>query len=308
MDFTTVVIYLKDLLATIMTLLMILSPAFGSSAEAFTAKDPEALVTSFAAVSDIHVETNTPESYKNLKNVLEGIEAGENIDTVVYTGDNVMNGQILENLFFYSAVRGVMPAENNIVLPGNHDYGNGEGNFEQLRTNFLANNALYLGNIITKDYFYRVIDGVYMVCLVSEDPDTSDFMMSYEQLEWLEGVLKEADEAKAPIFVFAHFPIRYLDWKPYEVKAAELTALLETYDVELYVHGHIHNNIDGEDNFYKQGKINCVNLCRITEITEYEPGNGLVIEVYENDFVIRVRNFIDGEWNDALERTFPITK
>lgn len=307
MDFSTVIIYLKDLLATIMTLLMMLSPAFGSTAESYSAERPDELITSFVAVSDIHVETNNPEAYSKLKSVLEGIKAAEDVDTVVYTGDNVMNGQVLEDLFFYSALKAVNPAENNIVLAGNHDYGNGaEGtDSAKLRQKYLYNNLL-LGNVLNNDYFYRVIDGVYMVCLVSERPDTEDFTMTLKQLTWLEGVLKEAEEADARVFVFNHYPLRYLDkdgTEGAEVDKAELAALLKEYDVELFIHGHIHDDIDA-NNFYNSYGVDCINLCRVTEITDYEAGDGIVVEVYENEIVVRVRNFIKGEWKDGLRYTY----
>ncbi len=308
MDFTTVIIYLKDLFATILTLLMMISPAFGGTGVPYAAERPDELITSFVAVSDIHVETNQPKSYSKLYDVLEGIKAGEDIDSVFYTGDNVMNGQVLEDLFFYSAIRAINPAENNFVLAGNHDYGNGaEGtDSAKLREKYLMNNALYLGNKLENDYYYRVIDGVYMICLVSERPDTEDFTMTKAQLEWLEGVLKEAKEADAPVFVFNHYPLRYLDLdgtEGAEVDKTELAALLKAYDVELFIHGHIHDEI-GRDNFYNSYGVDCINLCRVTEITDYEAGDGIVVEVYEDEIVVRVRNFIKGEWDEELRYVY----
>ncbi len=306
MEISTVIIYLKDLFITIMTLLMMLSPAFPAQGVPYTAENPDELITSFAVVSDIHVETNNPEAYANLKNVLEGIKAGENLDSVVYTGDNVMNGQILESLFFYTAVKAVNPAENNFVLAGNHDYGNGAGDYETLRKNYLANNLLYLGEKIENDYYYRVVNGVYMICLVSEKPSTDDFTMTRAQLEWLEGILEEAKAANAPIFVFNHYPLRYLDndgTEYSEVDKAELGALLTEYGTELFIHGHIHDDIDA-NNFYKSYGVDCINLCRVTEITEYEPGDGVVVEVYEDEVVVRGRDFIKGEWIGGLRYTY----
>ncbi len=308
MDFTTVIVYLKDLIATVLTLLMMMSPAFPAEGVPYSAENPDELITSFVAVSDIHVETNNPEAYGKLKGVLEGIKAGTDIDTVFYTGDNVMNGQVLEDVFFYSAIRAVNPAENNIVLAGNHDYGNGaiDTDSAHLRLKYLANNALYLGNYLSNDYFYRVIDGVYMICLVSERPDTSDFTMSRAQLDWLKGVLEEAKAADAPIFVLNHYPLRYLDkdgTEGAEVDKTELAALLNEYGVELFIHGHIHDDI-GADNFYNSYGVDCINLCRITEITNYEAGDGIVVEVYEDEVVVRVRNFIKGEWKEGLRYTY----
>lgn len=306
MDITTVLIYLKDLIATILTLLMMLSPAFGGNATSYTAERPDDLIASFAVVSDIHVETNQPKSYNNLKSVLEGIKAGEDIDAVVYTGDNVMNGQELESFFFYTAIRAVMPAKNNFVVPGNHDYGNGAGDYEALRSHYLSNNMLYLGNKLDNDYYYRVVNGCYVICLVSEDPTTGDFMMGSEQFTWLEGVLKKAQAADAPILVFNHFPLRYLDkgTEAYnEIDKAELGALLVEYGADLFVHGHIHDDL-AEDNFYESYGVKSINLPRVTEITDYEPGDGIVIEVYENEIVVRGRDFIKGEWIEGLRYTY----
>lgn len=308
MDIGTVVLFLKQVISTFLTLFMMMSPAFGGNAEVYTAKNSEELVTSFVVVSDIHVETNNPASYDNLYAVLEGIKAGEDVDTVVYTGDNVMNGQLLESFFFYTAVKSVLPDKNNFVLAGNHDFGNGDGDYERLRANYIANNALYLGNVIEKEYYYRVVDGCYMIMLCSEDPSTSYFTMGNEQFEWLQGVLEEAKQADAPVIVFNHFPLRYLGTQQAasEISVNQLADLLKQYGVELYIHGHIHNDIDGTDNFYESYGIDSINLCRITETTDYEPGDGIVVEVYEDEVVVRTRNFIEGEWIEELEFSYPI--
>ena len=304
MDFATVIIYLKDLFATIMILLMMMSPAFGGDAESYQAERPDELITSFAVVSDIHVETNQPESYKNLSNVLYGIKAGEDISTVVYTGDNVMNGQLLEDIFFYTAIGTMKPAENNLVVAGNHDLGNGSGDYTKLRKKFIFNNNFYLNNKLEKDYYYRVIDGCYMVVLTSEDTTASDFYMTQEQFDWLEGVLKEAQAADAPVFVFNHFPIRYLDGDS-PIYHNRLAKLLTDYGVELFVHGHIHDDM-GADNFYTWGGVDCINLPRITELTNYEAGDGIVVEVYEDEFLVKTRDFIADEWVEDLFYTYEI--
>lgn len=299
MSFTTVVLYLKDLIATILTLLMMLSPAFPAEGVPYKAERPDELITSFAVVSDIHVETNNPDSYENLRYVLEGIEAGEDVDTVFYTGDNVMNGQVLENLFFYTAVRGVMPEKKNYVVAGNHDFGNGEGDYAKFRSNFILNNNVFLGNNIREPYYYKVINGCYMIVLASEDLSVNDFVISDEQLEWLKGVLEEAKEAGAPIFVFNHHPIYLIRDRDY----TELAQLLQKYDNLLYVHGHYHNDLNAES-FYDWHNIDCINLPRVTETTDYEPGDGIVVEVYPDEVVVRGRDFIKGEWIDGLRYTY----
>lgn len=298
MDITTIITYLKGFIPTLITFFMIISPAFGGSGATYEAKNPEDLVTSFAVVSDIHVETNRPEAYENYKNLLEGIKGGKDIDAAIYTGDNVMNGQTLESILFYGALRAIKPAKNNFVVAGNHDLGNGEGDLPELLKNYIYNNDFYLDSDVGEGYYYNVVEGCYVICLISEDPTSEDFQMSKKQYDWLEGVLKEAAAADAPIFVFNHFPLRYLDGNT-EVTGVELANLLTTYGTDLYVHGHIHDHL-GADNFYTWYGVKSVNLPRSTELTEYEAGDGIVIEVYENEFVVRGRDFIAGEWIEEL--------
>lgn len=303
MDISTILVYLKDLLATVMTLLMMLSPAFGGTGASFEAEKPEELITSFVAVSDIHVETNNPKAFKAYYDLLEGIKAGENVDTVVFGGDNVMNGQFLENLFFYSGLRGVNPAENTIVVAGNHDFGNGTGDYDKHCNDFLANQALYLGRMIDKPYYYEVINGCYMIVLATETDSVNDCLMSDEQLNWLQGVLDKAEEENATIFVFNHHPVNYLIAESRDV----LSDILNKYDNLLYIHGHIHNQLT-QSSFYERNGVKSINLPRSTEISDYEPGDGIVVEVYENEIIVKGRDFINGEWIDGLEYHYELTK
>lgn len=293
MDFSTVITYLKDLLATVMILLTMFSPAFGSKAESYSAERPDELITSFAVVSDIHVETNHPEPYNSLKGVLQGIKVGEDIDAVVYTGDNVMNGQVLEDVFFYSAVRAVMPAKNNYVITGNHDLGNGEGDYSKFRSNFILFNKLVLGNDIDELYYYKVVNGCYMIFMSSEDLCVGDYVISDEQLNWLKGVLDKAQAENAPILVFNHHPIYLVRDRDYR----EIAWLLQKYDNLVYFHGHYHNQLT-TDSFYEWHGVDCINVPRATENSDYDPGSGLVVEVYEDEIVVRSRDFIKGEWMD----------
>ena len=299
MDITSVITYLKELFATFMVFLAVLSPAFGNNGATYEAEKPDELITSFVVLSDIHVETDQPEAYSYLYKVFEGVKAGKNIDAVVYTGDNVMNGQFLENLFFYTAVRAMKPAENNYVLAGNHDLGNASGDYEMLLKSYISNNRLYLGENVGKGYFYRVINGCYLISLISEEPSTWKLTMSEEQFTWLEGVLQEAQAADAPIFVFNHFPVNY------EGNASErLTSLLNEYGADLYVHGHYHDHPIYAGNFSNYKGINSINMTRPTEMTKFDPGEGIVVEVYEDEFVVKVRNFITGEWKEELTHRY----
>ncbi len=299
MDISTVFAFIKQVAATVSILFsMIFSPAATTSELTYEAERPDELIMSFSVVSDVHVETNNPDAYGAFANLIKGIKAGKNHSAAVFLGDNVMNGQLIENLFFYTGVRAVNPAEHNLVAIGNHDLGNGNGDYEKLRKNYLNNNSIFLGNKLENTYYCKIINGCYMVFLASEGLSVNDFVMSEAQLEWLKGVLKEADEAGAPIFIFNHHPINYING----MDENTLSDLFVQYDNLLYIHGHTHNRLDS-DNFYTRGGVNCICLPRSTEIVDYGPGDGIVVEVYENEILVRGRNFINGEWIDGLVYT-----
>lgn len=295
MDITSIVVYLKGLIGTILTFLLMLSPV-SPAGVAFDAENPDELITSFAVVSDIHVETNNPDSYNAYRGVLEGIKAGTDISTSVFLGDNVMNGQELENIFFYTALKAVNPAENNIVVMGNHDIGNGEGNYDVLRDSYLGYNHVLTGERQEKPYYYKVIDGCYFIVLGIEGLTVNETIISDEQLAWLKSVLDEAEAAGAPIFVLNHHPMNYVTGDDKNV----IADILDDYSKVLYFHGHVHNQLTA-NSFYEVNGIPSFNLPRSTEVVDYEPGDGLVVEVYENEILVRGRDFIKGEWIEGLE-------
>lgn len=299
MDISSVITYLQELLATFLVFLTIISPAFGNNGAKYEAENPDELVASFVVLSDVHVETDQPESYTYLYQTLEGIKAGDQVDAVIYTGDSVMNGQVLENFFFYNAVKAMKPSENNFVLTGNHDLGNTHGDYNQLLKRFIYSNEIYLGEDVGEGYYYRVVNGCYIIALTSEEPSTWGLLIGEEQFAWLEGVLQEAEAADAPIFVFNHFPVNYTGGS-----SDRLVALLNKYDADLFVHGHYHDHIIDGRNFYTYKGVDSVNMTRPTEMTKFDPGEGIVIEVYEDEFVVRVRNFITGEWKDDLTHRY----
>lgn len=304
MDIATVTTYLKQLAITVLTLIMMLIPSAPDGVDlSYEAENPDALRMSFSAVSDIHVETNNPDAYKAFDSLMRGIKAGQHHDAAVFLGDNVMNGQMLENFLFYSGVRLGKPAAQSLVALGNHDLGNGEGDYEKMRKNFITNNNMYLGNAIENTYYAKVINGCYMIFLASEDMTVNDFVLSEAQFAWLQTQLDEAAAADAPVFVFNHHPL-------YQISADSnnaLTALLNQYNDLLYLHGHMHNDLD-EDNFYTYDGIDCISLPRSTEIVDYAPGDGVVVEVYQDEVLVRGRDFIQGKWIDNLVYTYELSR
>ena len=306
MTMAKVTLFVKDLIATIVILLTMLSPFSDKTGVSYEAENPDELIMSMTVVSDVHIEKLNPTSYQYFFDILKNIKAGKDIDAVAYLGDNVMNGQLMENILFYNAVKAVSPSDRQYVITGNHDLGNGERNYDLSCRDFIANNQLYLGNDIDKIYYYKIVNGCYIIALASEDESAQGLKMSDEQIEWLKGVLEEAKAADAPIIVLNHFPVYSITGEdsngvPREYR--DLAFILNKYDKLLFLHGHYHNDL-ASGNFYNWWGVDSINLPRVTEYFEYEPGDGVVIEVYEDHFLVKGRDFVKGEWLDELVYTY----
>lgn len=275
--------------------MMLLFPA--GTAEQYSAKNEDSLVADFTVLSDTHIEGNNYDTYKTFRRLLNGVKANKNgTDALIFLGDNTMNGQDIESMFFYGTLDRVKPADNIFVVQGNHDVGNGEGDYEQLRDRFLGYNNIFFNAGLTKAYYYRIVKGCYLIFLASESDTVNDAYISDEQIEWLKGVLAEAQESGNPIFVFNHHPI-------YAVQddSMKLVRELQGIDNLLYIFGHTHWAINDTWTIYEEYGIQSINLPRCID-----DGIGLQIEVYEDEVVVRIRDYYDDLWVDGYEKTYNI--
>ncbi len=286
--------FIKDLFLTFSILFsMIFSPY---AAETYEAKKPDDAKLVFNAVSDVHVETNNPSSYGNFEKILRGIKANKSSDAIVFLGDNTMNGQEIENLLFFSGVNALVDSDNTFIALGNHDIGNGNGDYNKFLSRYKRYNNLLLKNKINKPYYSRVVNSCYMIFLASDSLCVNTFYMSAEQIKWFGNTLAEAEKSENPIFVFAHHPLNRLENENNNL----LSDILGNYDNIIYIHGHTHMPYA----VYKQNGIVCVNLPRVTETVDYAAGTGVTVEVYDNEILLRERDFFKGEW--LSETSVPI--
>lgn len=275
--------------------MMLLFPA--GPAEQYSAINEDRLIADFTVLSDTHIEGNNYDTYKTFRRLLNGVKANKNgTDALVFLGDNTMNGQDIESMFFYGTLDRVKPANNIFVVQGNHDVGNGEGDYEQLRDRFLDYNNIFFDAGLTKAYYHRIVKGCYLIFLASESDTVNDAYISDEQLEWLRDILAEAQEAGSPIFVFNHHPI-------YAVQddSMKLVRELQGIDNLLYIFGHTHWAINDTWTIYEEYGIQSINLPRCID-----DGIGLQIEVYEDEVVVRIRDYYDDFWVEGYEKTYEL--
>lgn len=292
--------FIKHVIATVLTLIMLPVTFMMPPTDSYEAKDADKLITSFTVLSDIHIEGNNYPTFREFSEILKEVHNAEDNDTLVFLGDNTMNCQDIESIFFYGALKAAKPADNLVIVPGNHDFGNGTGDYEMYRDRFLKY-ANFAGADIDSPYFYKVIDGCYFIVLATESDTVNDMNISDAQLQWLKGVLDEAAKTDRPIFVFNHHPINYIQNGEY----TRLSDVIDDYDNLLYFCGHTHAPLSSSSVSVVNG-VQQINIPKSTEhATEgYECGIGAVVEVYDSEVLVRFRDFDDGKWVEGYEYSY----
>ena len=299
-------------------MLALFSPAAGRS-EPYDVKDPEACLLDLTVFSDVHVEGNNPSRYKVFAASMKDVAKNQSgSDAVLFLGDSTMNGQNIENMFFHGTVGTLLKGQKVIPVPGNHDFGNGEGDFEKIQQRWYDYTEAFFGLKLTTPYYYQVIDGFYFIVLANEQQNIDRMHMSDEQFAWLEATLEQAAQSGKPTFVLAHYPPRMEDHinpdTTYNL-CSMLAAFNREHDV-FYLCGHLHHAPDAAT-FHAWSGFPETYLPCLTQLADdgkpdvdNETGFGELVEVYADRVVFRVRNFYSGEWatlNDApLEATYTL--
>lgn len=277
--------------------------------DAWDVEDPDACRLHFSIVSDIHVEGNNAMRYKVFARSLQDIQKSKSgNDAILFLGDNTMNGYFGENVLFHGVVRAVLRGENVMTVLGNHDVGNGQGDYDKKLSDWLLFSNAFFGRDLDKPCYVEEINGYTFIVLGLD-----------VQLDWLQNALDAADGDK-PVFIFAHLPLQRSDMQG-DSDTDSLSAMLARYgadhDVFCFV-GHTHMDLTTYSfrsyNGYKQ-----VYLPRLTELVgdkDNEPtkrtGDGVEVEVYDDELVVRGRNFFYGEWKVSgdgeklLEERYPL--
>ena len=312
--------FLRKCTAIFITLFMLLGVT-SNGAPAHTVKDEDNCKLCIQVMSDSHIEGNNLPRYNVFGRILRDAKNNKfGNDVAVFLGDNTMNGQDIESLLFYGAVKMANISDNIIIACGNHDVGNGEGNYEKLKNRFLSYNNGVLGLDIEKPYYYKVVNGYYFITLAPEDLCVSELPMSKEQLDFLDETLAKATAEGKPAFVCAHHPWDYAALINPETGEAEycedlMYEILTKYDNVFYLYGHTHMPFIEGWTFDEDYGIREINLPRCTELAGsddheiYEDtGCTIQLEVYENEVIGRARNSYTGEWIDELEYHFELVK
>ena len=277
--------------------------------EEYDVADPETCVMNLTVFSDVHVEGNNYPRYKVFANSLrDAMQQKSGSDAFLFLGDSTMNGQNIENLMFHGTLARLLKDQKVITIPGNHDFGNGEGDFEKIQQRWYDYTEAFFGRKQTTPYFCEIVNGFYFIVLASEQQNIDSMHMSDEQYEWLQGMLDEAAQSGLPTFVLAHYhPRMAVPINP--DSEYSLVQILADYNREhdvFFLCGHLHMS-PGPTSFHAWSGFPEAYLPSLTLLSpegkiNEESGFGEIVEIYPDRVVFRMRNFFTGEWaqlNDA---------
>ena len=298
-------VFLRVISFIVSTAMLLLFAPGSTNTEPFDVKEPDSCVLDFTVFSDVHVESNNYPRYKIFADCMKNaVKNRSGSDAFLFLGDSTMNGQNIENMLFHGTVNRYLKNEKVISVPGNHDFGNGKGNFKVIQQRWYDYTQAFFDLKLSTPYYYQVVNGFYFIVLANEQQNIDYMHMSDEQYAWLEAVLEDAARSGLPAFVLAHYPPRLaLSINP--DSPYNLVSMLAEYNRDhdlFYLCGHLHHAPDAAT-FHAWSGFPETYLPCLTQLTDdgsrsiFEgSGVGEVVEVYTDRVVFRVRNFYFGEW------------
>ena len=308
--------------SVVVAAVMMLAAAFVPT-QNYDVRDPEECKLNFSILSDSHIETTDLQRYRVFNRCLLDVAKNESgNDAVIFLGDNTMNGQVLENMMFHGSVRLFLKDQKNILpVVGNHDIGNGEGDYEKLQNRWYAFTKAFFDKDLDHPYYSEVIDGYTFIVLGMEDQLVYDMMMTEAQFTWLEGVLAEAAKSDKPVFVFSHYPADDAIDETGE-STDRLIDMLAEFNKEhdlIYFCGHTHMPMYLFWSFHDSDGFPEIYLPRLTDVGNEDnksgvynhSGTGVEVEVYGDRVIVRSRDFYRGEWRiesdgQVCEKTYEL--
>ena len=285
-----------------MAMLLLFAPG-GANSEPYDVKEPENVVMNLTVFSDVHVESNNYPRYKVIAQSFRNstlCESGS--DAFLFLGDSVMNGQNIENMIFHGTVDKLLGKQKFIPIPGNHDFGNGEGDFNKIQQRWYDYTEAFFGKKLTTPYYYDEVKGFRFIVLANEQQNIDNMHMSDDQYAWLELMLEDAARTEKPVFVLAHYPPRMAKSINPDSEY-DLCSMLAEYNREhdlFYLCGHLHRSPDNTTFHSWSGfpETYLPSLSLLDENGEIFEGSGYgeQVEVYPDRVVFRVRNYYRGEW------------
>lgn len=303
-------------------------PAGQREQTASTSTQQSELLLSFFLLSDVHISNGISTMTDKLHSALKDITKLDSpVDTIVFGGDVTDIGRETD----YKLLRSIL---NDYKLPpiygnmGNHDYYdiwiNSKGDWSTEtkpngKTDAMARER-FMKFFGYKDKPYKDVwmNDVHLIMLSQEayqeeKPEVGEgAWYSDEQLAWFTEVMKAHADGK-PAFVFIHQPLPSPTTDQGGThqlqRAKEFRDILKPYKNVFVLSGHTHRNFVGENHYNTQNTFHWFNNASVGKTRSSANPNvsqGMYVQVYNNEIVVRGREFSDRTWIDGAIWTVPL--
>lgn len=268
-----------------------------------------------SVISDLHIQAVPHRFNENVeKAMIELNEVNAYADALCIVGDMTESGKDGEYMELKRLLSGSNHKQTYMVL-GNHDVRWLNGGYEEAYTRFLAQSSM------PEAYFDQWIKGYHLIFLATSMDLKDAATLSQDQLRWLEEKLAESIDQK-PIFVFLHQSLLETSAGSYPVdgynqsypdgviEGAQLKQILSNYPQAICLTGHTHAVVDHPRTVCQKEATYYVNTGSVAYTIasegygENEGSQGLCIDVYDTEVVIKGRDFNKKEWCNVWQINF----
>lgn len=258
----------------------------------------------FPVISDTQLGRGDgdPERFESAMNQLN--QQAPNQDAMVFIGDLTSHGYE-EEYDTWSSIfnKYIQPQAEQLIGIGNHEY-----NYNGLTPK--ESQQLFMDKTGMESlYYHKNIKGYDFIMMGEE----RGYFYSKEQVQWLGDNLRQSEQRdpNKPIFVFLHHGIKDTtygteDWYIENDNQRLLRETLKKYPQVVLVAGHTHYPVSDPKSIY-QKDYTAVNSGSISyiwtekgylqgEVPDAEVSNGLLVKVYDDEVVIKRRNFTGERW------------
>lgn len=265
-------------------------------------------IMTFNVISDLHVTGWENKFNKHFEEALKDLnEVNPEAKALCIVGDMTESGRD-ENYERFQAILDAYPHPETYMVLGNHDVRWLEGGYEEAYNCFMKHTQM------PHAYYDKWICGYHFIFLSTEEALKDEGRITKGQLTWLKDKLDEGADSK-PVFVFLHQSLVETSAGSYEVDGyahsghpdgiledRELRNILSEYPRVLFFTGHTHAVVDHPQTVIKKEGIYYINTASVAYTLQsdgYGEDNGsqgLCIDVYEDEVIIKGRDFMKKTW------------
>lgn len=265
-------------------------------------------IVKFVVITDTHVKASLESKDAiNFDQALKDIlTTAPDSHGIMHVGDITDNGEQAE----YETMAQIWKHNKEGLPPMYFTYGNHDvrwKDFDKQMSLFTAHTG------IEKKYFDVWLEGYHFIFLGTELGLKDCAYLSETQLAWLDLKLSEQEAATKPSFIFLHEPLQHtvagsqseFGWHGIR-QDKELKMILAKHPQSIVFTGHTHWELGARDTMYNAKYATMFNAASVSylwtdEDVLKEGSQGFIVEVYEDQVLVKGRDFSAKSWITEAE-------